>query len=243
MILKGNRSQIKTVIYSKAELEAKKELALETDRLLYQKFGEPQPQKDNHPLDILIRTVLSQSTSDHNRDMAFARFKQRFPDWESALNASPQEIAAAIMPGGLANQKSQRIKDILRWVRNKSAEFNLDWLNDINLDEAISELTSLKGVGVKTAAVLMCFAFDAEIFPVDVHIHRICRRLGLSPEKASAERTHWTMQPLIPAGRAKPFHLNLLKLGRTYCRPSKPNCRECPLSKICQFYKLQDEEN
>ena len=228
----------KRISYTDEELSRKRKLVLEADRLLHDRFGEPESSKVKDPLDILIRTVLSQSTSDHNRDLAFARFKQRFPDWESALNASPQEIAAAIMPGGLANQKSQRIKDILRWVRNKSAEFNLDWLNDINLDEAISELTSLKGVGVKTAAVLMCFAFDAEIFPVDVHIHRICRRLGWAPENATAEKTHFLMQPLIPWGRAKPFHLNLLKLGRTYCRPSKPSCRECPLSKICQFYKL-----
>ncbi|MBC8205238.1 endonuclease III [bacterium] len=198
-------------------------------------FGDPDKKPPANPLDNLILTILSQSTSDRNRDTAFTDLKERFPDWESAAEAETDEIAAAIRPGGLANQKSARIKDILRWVKQKRGDYKLDWLKDMTPDEVIAELTQLKGIGVKTAAVLLCFSFEVDIFPVDVHVHRICRRLELVLHNASAEKTHYQMQTLIPPGRSKPFHLNLLKLGRTYCRPANPKCGECPINIICPY--------
>ena len=216
-------------------VEAKKILTLEADRLLSEIFGEPAKNPPVNPLNSLIITILSQSTSDRNRDIAYRSLKNRFPGWEDAARASACDIAEAIHCGGLANQKAQRIKDILDWVKSAAGEYSLDWLADLPRDEAIDALTSLKGVGIKTAAVVLCFAFDEDIFPVDVHIHRICRRLGLVSSKASAEKTHHLMQPLIPSGRARSFHLNLLKLGRAFCRPTKPDCPGCPLLKICPF--------
>ena len=222
--------------YSEEELALKRAFISEADRLLKIRFGDPSIKKQSGPLDTLIITILSQSTSDHNRDLAFSELKRRFPTWKQAAEASESEIADAIRSGGLANQKSRRIKDILSWVWKKSGEYSLDWLEDYTLNEAIEILTALKGVGIKTAAVVMCFAFDAEIFPVDVHIHRICRRLGLAPIKTAAEKTHRLMQPLISPGRCKAFHLNLLILGRRICRPSNPSCEECPLSGICPYF-------
>jgi len=226
--------------YSEEELALRRAFISEADRLLRNRFGDPPIKKQSDPLDTLIITILSQSTSDHNRDLAFSELKRRFPTWERAAEALESEIADAIRSGGLANQKSQRIKEILVWAREKSGGYGLDWLKDIRLDEAIEILTALKGVGIKTAAVVMCFAFDAEIFPVDVHIHRICRRLGLAPLKAAAEKTHQLMQPLIPPGRCKAFHLNLLILGRRICRPSNPKCEDCPLSEICPYFIYSD---
>jgi endonuclease-3 len=219
--------------YTATELSAKRDFIRKIDHLLQKHFGEPEVKPTPAPLDTLILTVLSQNTSDHNRDLAFADLKQRFPNWDKVAEAPVTEIAQTIRSGGLANIKSQRIKEILNWVKERSGGYNLDWLKNLTLEEALKTLQTLKGVGIKTASVVMCFCFQAEIFPVDVHIHRICRRLELVPTTASAEKTHWLMQPLIPSDRAKSLHLNMLKLGRKQCRPRKPDCENCPLLKVC----------
>jgi len=224
----------KLVEYTPAELTVKRAFLVRADSLLTARYGDPAP-VPKEPVHELVLTVLSQNTSDHNRDTAFRSLMEKYPDWEAVMNASAADLENTIRSGGLAKQKSKRIIEILHWVRVQSGVFNLDWLGNIPLDRALSELTALKGVGIKTASVVMCFSFDAPVFPVDVHVHRICRRLDLSPQKGTAETTHWYLQPLIPGGRWKQLHLNLLKLGRTFCRPSNPDCPHCPLSDICPF--------
>ena len=218
--------------YSSDELQQKRTLLRKVDSLLSRQFGDSSPNRKN-PVHELILTILSQNTSDHNRDLAFNHLLKRFPAWDEIAQAAPEEIEDAIRSGGLANQKSRRIKEILSWIESQSGEYNLDWLDNIPLENALDKLTSLKGIGIKTASVLMCFSFDAPVFPVDVHVHRICRRLGLAPEKGTAENTHFYMQPLIPENRWKELHLNMLKLGRSFCRPSKPDCQNCPLYRLC----------
>ena len=220
-----------------------RKLATQANDKLEKHFGEPEKKTHSDSLNVLILTVLSQSTSDHNRDLAFAELKRLYPTWEAVASASWQDLAKAIKSGGLANQKAKRILDILAWLKDHKGGYNLDWIRDISTEEAVDELTSLKGVGIKTAAVLLCFSFDAVIFPVDVHIHRICRRLGFVPEKASAEKTHHLMQPLVPAAIVKSFHLNLLKLGRTFCRPTNPDCESCPINDICEYYMKTFKKN
>jgi len=224
--------------YSEKELVEKQALVKEVDNLLTKKYGNPAPMKKD-AVHELILTVLSQNTSDHNRDLAFKNLTDKFPRWEQLWAAPLEEIEAAIRPGGLAKQKSQNIKQILCWLRDQSPDFNLNWLGKIPLQQALNKLISLKGVGIKTASVVMCFCFDAPLFPVDVHIHRICRRLHLSPQNGTAEMTHRYMQPLIPYGRWQELHLNLLILGRSLCRPKNPGCMPCPLNEICQYYKNQ----
>lgn len=223
-------------IYSGEEILSGRKFLSEIDRLLKEHFGDPVPKRKD-PAHELILTVLSQNTSDHNRDMAFAGLKAQFDNWEKLSEAPVEKVEAAIRAGGLAKQKSRRILEILQWVKSKSGDFDLEWLGNIPLDEALNELTALKGVGIKTASVVMCFSFDSPVFPVDVHIHRIARRLGISPDKGTAETTHWSMQGIIPPGRWKQLHLNMLKLGRKYCRPSKPDCQECPINEMCPYYK------
>ena len=210
-------------------------LALKADKLLKAHFGEPHKTPRADPLDELILTILSQNTSDHNRDLAFGEFKRRFPTWEETAEASPVEIAESIRSGGLANQKSRRILDILAYLKKTCGKYSLNWLKNIPVEEAIGELTALKGVGIKTAAVVMCFSFEVDIFPVDVHVHRICRRLGFVPTNATAEKTHYLMQSIVPPGQAKALHLNMLKLGRIFCRPTNPDCLNCPLVGICPY--------
>ena len=213
--------------------EKAKQITLALER----KFGVPKRENILDPLSTLVLTVLSQSTNDKNRDTAYQQLKKRFPTWEDVMNGNVKKIADAIRPGGLANQKSERIKNILKWIYDEYGSLNLDCLCDMEADQTIEKFTRLKGVGVKTISVVMMFSCGIDIFPVDTHVHRICRRMGLVPEKASAEKTFWEMRPLVPRGKSFSLHMNFLKLGRTICYARKPRCEKCSIMRFCDYYK------
>ncbi|MFP4057120.1 MAG: endonuclease III domain-containing protein [Candidatus Brocadiia bacterium] len=204
-------------------------------RALEAHFGVPERGPPRPLLDSLVQTILSQSTSDRNSGRAFRSLRERFPTWEAALAAGPGEIEAAIRSGGLARQKSVRIHKLLRWVREESGSLDLSPLRQMPTEEVFAALLPLEGVGVKTVAVVLLFACGRDCFAVDTHVHRIVRRLGLVGQKATAEKTFERMRPLVPEGKAHSFHVNLLRLGRTLCRPRGPRCPECPLRRLCDY--------
>ena len=206
---------------------------------LEKKFGIPQRNEIMDPLSNLVLTVLSQSTNDKNRDTAYVRLKERYPTWEKVMNGDVKIIAEAIRPGGLANQKSERIQDILKWIHKEYGTLNLDCLCEMDPDQTIKKFTQLKGVGVKTISVVMMFSCGIDIFPVDTHVHRICKRLGFLPENASAEKTFWEMRPIVPKGKSFSLHMNFLKLGRTICNARKPKCDICPIIGFCDYYSSE----
>ncbi len=158
-------------------------------------YGRPVNEPHLHPIAELVRTILSQNTNDRNRDVAFERMRERFPTWEEVRDAPPDELIEALRPGGLAQTKAPRIQQILSRLGNHP---DLDWLADAPRDEAIGYLTSLPGVGRKTAACVMIFAFDRPEIPVDVHVYRVGGRLGLFPERASFEQAHDEMLAITP---------------------------------------------
>ena len=205
--------------------------------LLERRFGTPHRRPKTSPLDSLIGTILSQSTNDRNRDRAYASLREAFPSWRDVMNARTADIARAIRAGGLANQKSVRIRNTLRWVKETFGELSLDALHQIDTAEACDLLCSQDGIGIKTAAVTLLFACGRDVFPVDTHVHRICRRLGLVPLEASAEKTHHLMAPLVPEGKALSLHVNLLRQGRTICRAPRPECSECNLRRLCVYHR------
>ena len=200
-------------------------------------FGIPERKSHLDPLSNLILTVLSQNTNDKNRDQAYQRLKEKFPTWKQVMKADVKLIETAIRPGGLAKLKSERIKDILKWVHQEYGSLNLDNLCAMNPEEAIEKFCQLKGIGVKTISVVLMFSCGIDIFPVDTHVHRICLLLGLVPKKATAEQTFWMMQPLVPEGKSFSLHMNFLKLGRTICIARKPLCEQCPINRYCDYYQ------
>jgi endonuclease-3 len=201
-------------------------------------FGVPKPHPLEDPLDSLIETILSQSTTDTNRDRAFARLKQRFPTWEQARQARPQAIAQAIQSGGLANIKSVRIKAILNEIKQRRGSLDLSFLRQAPIDEAKAFLLSLDGVGPKTTACVLLFSCRRPVFPADTHILRVSRRLGLIPKKCSDERAHEILERLIPPKKCYSAHINLIRLGRRLCRPQHPKCLECPILEYCEYGQL-----
>jgi endonuclease III len=200
-------------------------------RLLY---GRPSAPPHRQPLDELILTVLSQSTNDRNRDVAFLRLRDRFPSWGAVRDAPVDEVEAAIRPGGISKVKSQRIQDILRALDDPPS---LDHLADLSVEEARAELTRLPGVGRKTAACVLLFAFGMPDVPVDTHVSRVGTRLGLFRPGAPFEELHDDMLALTPRGQELEFHVNLLRHGRRTCHAQRPQCPECDLRRMCPWWK------
>lgn len=189
------------------------------------------------PLDELIDCILSQSTTDRNRDRAFGQLKERFPTWENVLNAPVEEVIDAIRPGGLSNQKGPRIQAVLRRILEERGELSIDFLGDLPVEEAKAWLVRFDGVGPKTAAIVLCFGFNMPAFPVDTHIHRVGQRIGFLPQGISADKAHPVMEAIVPPDDYYAFHLNLIRLGREICHARKPDCAHCPLQAYCDYYQ------
>ena len=178
-------------------------------------------------------TILSQHTSDLNSSRAFASLKNRFPTWEQVDRTPSPEIAEAIRSGGLAETKSRTIKRVLADVRDREGSFDLSRLNDLPDEEVNDYLCSLSGVGPKTAACVLLFSMNRPAFPVDTHVHRVAKRLGLVPDKATAEQTHTVLGPRIPPELHYEFHVQLIQHGRSICKAQMPLCSECVLFDLC----------
>lgn len=200
---------------------------------LRKRFGDLEPPRRADPLDELILTVLSQHTSDVNADRAFTQLRAAYPTWGEVVGAPAVAVADAIRSGGLANTKAPRIKAILREVHTREGRYDLKALRDLPDAVARTYLTSLPGVGPKTAAVVLSFALGRDAIPVDTHVHRVSKRLGLVPAKSSAERADRLLHDLVPEGLRTPLHVALIRLGREICKAPVPRCRQCPLKDLC----------
>jgi endonuclease-3 len=200
-------------------------------------YGIPSAPPHRRPLDELILTVLSQSTNDRNRDVAFLRLRERFPgrtpsdvSWSDARDAPLEEVEEAIRPGGISRVKSVRIQAILTAI---GEPLSLDWLEAAPVEEGRAALCELPGVGRKTAACVLLFSYGLREVPVDTHVARVATRLGLLTPKAPFERLHDEMLALTPPGRELEFHLNLLRHGRRTCFARSPDCAGCALLRMC----------
>jgi len=202
---------------------------------LLEVYGEPTWRNPLPPLDELISTILSQNTNDINRDRAFHALKRLFPRWELVRDAPADSVIQAIEPAGLANQKGPRIQDVLRTISSERGSLDLTFLRDLPLEEARAWLMRFKGVGPKTAAIVLLFSLGRPAFPVDTHIYRVTGRLGLRPEKMSVEEAHPYLEALFPPETYYAAHLNLIRLGREVCRARKPACPACPLHSLCDY--------
>ncbi len=193
------------------------------------------------PLDCLVRTILSQSTSDSNRDRCFNALKQRFNKWTDLANSSVSTVEETIQSGGLSRRKAKTILMVLQWANANFGSYTLDPLADWSDPKVISELVKISGVGVKTAAIVACFALGRDVFPVDVHVHRILTRLGVTPRKLNPEQTFRTIDPFIPLNRDAMLHLNLIEYGRHICTARKPKCDDCRFSELCDCYQQKND--
>lgn len=223
---------IRSVQNNVKDLIAKYDIIYE---ILQDTYGRPRWRQHLPPVDELVCTILSQATSDTNRDRGFARLQERFPDWEAVMSAPEEDVVAAIMPAGLANQKAPRIQNALRHIYEERGALTLDFLANLPLQEAKRWLTDMKGVGPKTAAIVLLFAFGRPAFPVDTHVHRILKRVGLIDPHTSADKAHKIIEN---RGRPQTYyamHLNLIRHGREVCQARAPKCQICSLRPYCDY--------
>lgn len=202
-------------------------------RRLERVHGPLDPPRRMDPLEELILTILSQNTSDVNRDRAYGRMRERFPRWEEVAEAPLAALRDAIRPGGLANTKAPRIRRVLREIREREGTLDLEWMREASDDEVTDYLVSLPGVGRKTAACVLAFSLERPVIPVDTHVLRVSKRLGLVSEKASADRAHDELADLVAPRLRVPLHVGLIRHGRRICRAGIPRCDGCPLADLC----------
>ncbi len=210
--------------------------AQEIYRRLVAEYGQPEWRSHGDPIEVLIHAFLSQNTSDVNSHRAFQALRARFPTWEAVVGAPVQAIEEVIRPGGLARSKAPRIQAALRRILEERGEFSLDFLAEMSVDEAKAWLESLHGVGAKTAAIVLLFSLGRPVFPVDTHVHRVSRRLGIVPSNASPEQTEAVWESLMPPESYYPLHIDLIRHGRRVCKARDPRCHICVLQDLCDYY-------
>jgi len=212
-------------------------LASEVHQRLLDFYGQPTWRSPLPALDELVSTILSQNTNDFNRDRAFELLRGHFPTWEAVRDAVPGSVIAAIRTAGLANQKGPRIQQVLQEISSERGSLDLSFLQDLPLEEARAWLMKFKGVGPKTAAIVLLFSLGRPAFPVDTHIYRVTGRIGLRPEKMTVEEAHTHLEKLFQPEAYYATHLNIIRLGREICPARKPACQRCPLNGLCNYAK------
>jgi endonuclease-3 len=220
------------------DITALKRRAKSTHEKLLAAYGTPKWTKLDGVSE-LVATILSQNTNDGNRDLAYSRLRARFKTWEDVRDAPSAAVIDAIRPAGLANQKGPRIQAALKRITEERDGLNIDFLQKLPVAEAQAWLLAINGIGPKTAAIVLLFCYDMPAFPVDTHVHRVTGRLGLRPEKMTADDTHTLMERICPRGAEGPFHLNLITHGRRVCHARTPDCGACVLQQSCAYLTAQ----
>ncbi len=233
------RAQGSAITTAKMEVSAKIQ---EIHRRLCGVYGDHPWLPHGEPIAELVNTILSQNTNDRNRDIAFAQLRERYPTWEAVRDAPAEEVIHSIRPAGLAPTKGPHIQKALHTITEAQGELTLEFLRDMPLEEARAWLLNLDGVGPKTAAIVLLFALGRPAFPVDTHIHRLSRRLGLIPDATSREKAHWLLESLVVPDLYYPLHINLILHGRHTCHAHLPKCEKCQLQDICEHYSHLSQE-
>jgi len=200
-------------------------------------FGEPTWRNPLPPIDELVSTILSQNTNDTNRNRAFLSLREKYPVWEDVRDAPQEDVIEAVRVAGLANQKGPRIQAVLKGITEQQGKLTLEFLREYPPEKALQWLMQFKGVGLKTASIVLQFSLNKPAFPVDTHIHRISGRLGLRPTKMNADKTHAHLANQLPPETYYAAHLNIIRLGREICQARKPKCEICPLKDLCVYFK------
>lgn len=204
--------------------------------ILIRYYGKAVSPRKLPPLDELVMTILSQHTNDVNMFRAFKALKERFPTWEEVLDAPQDEVALFIKSSGMYNLKAKRIQAALREIKNRVGKLDLSLLENMEIEEAKKWLTSLHGVGPKTAAIVLLFSFERAVLPVDTHVWRVTKRLGIIGEKVSREKAHVLLEKYMPRNCIPSLNKNLVRHGREVCKAQNPKCEDCFLSHLCDYY-------
>lgn len=209
--------------------------------ILRRVYGYPTWRQHLPPIDELVSTILSQSTTDGNRDKGFYALKAAYPNWEAVRDAPTDDIEATIRPAGLARQKAPRIQAALQFITDKIGRLELDFLAEMPAQEARNWLTQIDGVGPKTASIILLFCFNRPAFPVDTHVHRVSGRIGFIGPTVNADKAHPLMEALADPKDYYADHLTLIYHGREVCKARQPQCVGCDIRQLCRYYQTLEK--
>lgn len=206
------------------------------DAKLTKAYGRKEIAYDEDPVDTLVETILSQNTTDLNSHRSFRILKSNYPRWDQMMGEDPKKIATLIRGGGLADIKARRILDALEFIKRQRGRLDIDFLKSMKPSEADAWLAQMKGVGPKTRGIVLLFSLRMPAFPVDTHIHRVTKRIGLIGDKTTREGAQEELALLIPADEYYNFHINLIEHGRAVCQARRPKCEACIIRSLCDYY-------
>ena len=213
--------------------------AVKVCKILISKYGKEVSARKLPPIDELVMTILSQHTNDVNMFRAFESLKGAYSSWEDVLAAPQDELAVTIHSSGMFNLKAKRIQATLREIQERVGKLDISHLEKMEIAEAKEWLTSLHGVGPKTAAIVLLFSFGLPVLPVDTHVWRVTKRLGIIDMKVSREKAHVLLEQIMPRDCIPSLNKNLVRHGREICRAQNPRCADCILNHFCDYYCLQ----
>jgi endonuclease-3 len=215
----------------------------ETEKILLRRYGESSiaGKRPLPVLDEMILTILSQNTNDRNSGRAFDNLKSHFPTAEELSRADQETLSDVIKTGGLGRIKAGYILALLKWLETNYGTLDCGFICNMETDEALRTFRDVKGIGVKTIAVTLAFACERDIFPVDTHVFRVMKRIGNLPESKTPEKAFYFLKELIPQGKGISMHMNVIRHGREVCHPRKPDCPNCILNKICDYFLSESE--
>jgi endonuclease-3 len=202
-------------------------------KLLEQEYGPCQWHPNRNPVDVLIETILSQNTSDANSGRAFSSLKASFDSWEAVMSAPVEHIAVAIKCGGLSQIKAIRIKHVLQQIAREQGQIGLDSLKSKTMTEAENYFMRLPGVGHKTASCVLLFSLRKPSLPVDTHVFRVAKRLGLIDSRVAIDKAPGLLRKQIAPSKIYQFHVHMIEHGRRVCHARQPSCCKCVLKGIC----------
>ncbi len=214
-------------------LEDKKLIPKQIMEILDQEYGKRTWSPRRQPLAELVQTVLAQHTSDINAERAFKSMMAKFGTWDAIAETDIEKLEESIRGGGLAKQKAPRIKAVLNKLKEEERDTAMSFLRDMSVEEGLEWLTSIPGIGPKTARCVLLFSLGKPVIPVDTHVHRVARRLGLIGLKTTAEQSHRILEAMVPEEDAYRFHMHLIEHGRKICKAPRPRCKVCPLALGC----------
>jgi len=213
-----------------------KRKATNIDRILTKVYGRKDAELEDDPLDTLVETILSQNTTDKNSHRAFQALKKAYPSWGNLMGEDVDKVAKVIRSGGLAGIKASRILGALEFINRERGVLDMDFLRDMSPQDAEAWLAQMKGVGPKTRSIVLLFSLGMPAFPVDTHIHRVTKRIGLIGPKVSREQAQTDLASLVPRREFFNYHINLIEHGRKVCQARKPRCHLCQISKYCDYF-------
>ena len=203
-------------------------------------YGEQGDYDDSDGVRQLLITILSQNVADENTARAAENLFNDFKDYEAIENSSIEELADSINPAGLPETKAKRIQRTLKALREEksSDDYSVDFLGEMEDSDAQAWLEEIKGIGPKTASVLLNFHFDANVMPVDTHVERIAKRFRLIPFSASNGKAHELLNEAVPHDIKNSFHMLIIEHGKNNCPARNPTCEKTKLKKYCSRYEL-----